>query len=106
MARQARARAIGAGEVCAGARAGRDRLPRLRLGREGRRDGGDDPGDLRLPALSAPYDGRALPVAGRPVGDEPARALLSRVRSEEHTSELQSLMSTSYDVFFLKKQNK
>src|SRR3546814_8347967 len=35
------------------------------------------------------------------------RALLPRrrrVRSEEHTSELQSLMSISYAVFFLKKQ--
>src|SRR3546814_10279462 len=28
-----------------------------------------------------------------------------RIRSEEHTSELQSLMSNSYDVFCLKKQN-
>src|SRR3546814_6706504 len=27
-------------------------------------------------------------------------------RSEEHTSELQSLMRTSYDVFCLKKKNK
>src|SRR3546814_9735611 len=27
-------------------------------------------------------------------------------RSEEHTSELQSLMSTSYAVFWLKKKNK
>src|SRR3546814_3985155 len=27
------------------------------------------------------------------------------VRSEEHTSELQSLMRISYDVFFLKKKN-
>src|SRR3546814_2867583 len=29
-----------------------------------------------------------------------------RVRSEEHTSELQSLMRISYDVFCLKKQKK
>src|SRR3546814_10334442 len=28
----------------------------------------------------------------------------NRTRSEEHTSELQSLMSTSYDVFCLKKK--
>src|SRR3546814_4406112 len=28
-----------------------------------------------------------------------------RTRSEEHTSELQSLMRTSYAVFFLKKNN-
>src|SRR3546814_4875902 len=31
--------------------------------------------------------------------------LLSSVRSEEHTSELQSLMRISYAVFCLKKQN-
>src|SRR3546814_1082610 len=33
-------------------------------------------------------------------GDDRDRA----IRSEEHTSGLQSLMRTSYDVFFLKKQ--
>src|SRR3546814_7369164 len=32
--------------------------------------------------------------------------LLSNVRSEEHTSELQSLMRSSYDVFFLKKNKR
>src|SRR3546814_6555642 len=32
------------------------------------------------------------------------RALLNRVRSEEHTSELQSLMRISYAVFCLKKK--
>src|SRR3546814_8964409 len=36
-----------------------------------------------------------------PVGAEPAV-----VRSEEHTSELQSLMRISYAVFCLKKKNK
>src|SRR3546814_2827541 len=34
-----------------------------------------------------------------------ARAGVGLVRSEEHTSELQSLMRTSYAVFCLKKQN-
>src|SRR3546814_3178601 len=33
-------------------------------------------------------------------------AFLSGMRSEEHTSELQSLMRISYAVFCLKKQNK
>src|SRR3546814_7986108 len=33
-------------------------------------------------------------------------ALLPRIRSEEHTSELQSLMRISYAVFCLKKKNK
>src|SRR3546814_5449969 len=32
-------------------------------------------------------------------------ALIDRVRSEEHTSELQSLMRISYAVFCLKKKN-
>src|SRR3546814_3613929 len=44
------------------------------------------------------------------VGQRSARVLLltdinSRVRSEEHTSELQSLMRISYAVFCLKKKN-
>src|SRR3546814_1887460 len=34
------------------------------------------------------------------------RALDAYLRSEEHTSELQSLMRISYDVFCLKKKNK
>src|SRR3546814_9489298 len=34
------------------------------------------------------------------------RLAVKRRRSEEHTSELQSLMRTSYAVFFLKKKNK
>src|SRR3546814_10153781 len=34
-----------------------------------------------------------------------AQALQLNNRSEEHTSELQSLMRTSYDVFSLKKKN-
>src|SRR3546814_7947324 len=35
-----------------------------------------------------------------------AVGVLPRVRSEEHTSELQSLMRISYAVFCLKKKNK
>src|SRR3546814_9530639 len=38
------------------------------------------------------------------LADVPAQ--LRAVRSEEHTSELQSLMRTSYAVFCLKKKNK
>src|SRR3546814_5228140 len=43
-----------------------------------------------------------------PIGDQPARAHINRLpaRSEEHTSELQSLMRISYAVFCLKKKNK
>src|SRR3546814_16344505 len=43
------------------------------------------------------------PHGKRAAGDE---AFLSRGRSEEHTSELQSLMRISYAVFCLKKKNK
>src|SRR3546814_10865061 len=42
-------------------------------------------------------------------GNEPRRRLsgiLARLRSEEHTSELQSLMRISYAVFCLKKKKK
>src|SRR3546814_6571305 len=42
----------------------------------------------------------ALPAVGR---EQRHRA--ARQRSEEHTSELQSLMRTSYAVFCLKKKN-
>src|SRR3546814_7408190 len=38
------------------------------------------------------------------VGDEADRAVLAEGRSEEHTSELQSLMRISYAVFCLKKK--
>src|SRR3546814_4414460 len=47
-------------------------------------------------------------AAGRPLWRRPAALppdLSRRCRSEEHTSELQSLMRTSYAVFCLKKQN-
>src|SRR3546814_9554444 len=39
------------------------------------------------------------------VGDQHVPPLLLVQRSEEHTSELQSLMRTSYAVFCLKKKN-
>src|SRR3546814_2518162 len=40
------------------------------------------------------------------VGHRPGRDGLPALRSEEHTSELQSLMRISYAVFCLKKKNK
>src|SRR3546814_7730067 len=47
----------------------------------------------------------AINLAGRDLG--PRRDALQPVgRSEEHTSELQSLMRSSYAVFCLKKKNK
>src|SRR3546814_6022584 len=41
---------------------------------------------------------------GMYVTEEASKKLLSNERSEEHTSELQSLMSIQYAVFCLKKQ--
>src|SRR3546814_9887611 len=74
------------GERREGQPAGVGRSPRLRAGR---RHAG------HLEARSArPLDPRADRVGGRPV------------RSEEHTSELQSLMRISYAVFCLKKKKK
>src|SRR3546814_2918644 len=43
--------------------------------------------------------------AVKPIVDA-AEVPMITFRSEEHTSELQSLMRISYDVFFLKKKNK
>src|SRR3546814_10087416 len=45
-------------------------------------------------------------VRGIPASREQAGAFVVVDRSEEHTSELQSLMRISYAVFCLKKQNK
>src|SRR3546814_7827926 len=51
------------------------------------------------PRLSPPARRRVVPAAGPPPRDTPTR-------SEEHTSELQSLMRISYAVFCLKKKKK
>src|SRR3546814_5924087 len=50
---------------------------------------------------SGQLDVRLVPVAGGEAGAERCRA---EQRSEEHTSELQSLMRISYAVFCLKKK--
>src|SRR3546814_9457179 len=50
---------------------------------------------------------RRLWAASKPVADSPVAAYLASrqiIRSEEHTSELQSLMRISYAVFCLKKK--
>src|SRR3546814_6320385 len=59
------------------------------------RDGGE--GDASLLEEHA----AATPVISAPA---PATSTLRRLRSEEHTSELQSLMRISYAVFCLKKK--
>src|SRR3546814_3218733 len=64
---------------------------------------------FRLVGGHAPYrrSGGGGTSACRPVHDVQQRpgGRLSYVRSEEHTSELQSLMRISYAVFCLKKKN-
>src|SRR3546814_3564997 len=50
--------------------------------------------------------GRCIPLQGGIRGDDRASvSTVPRRRSEEHTSELQSLMRISYAVFCLKKKN-
>src|SRR3546814_7514664 len=61
----------------------------------------------RPPHTAADTAGCARKRAASRIGGAPNRRLYSRLnRSEEHTSELQSLMRISYAVFCLKKQNK
>src|SRR3546814_9876881 len=56
--------------------------------------------------LEKPHIGNwAVPFMKRTIGWPSTSDLVrSRTRSEEHTSELQSLMRISYDVFCLKKK--
>src|SRR3546814_7091709 len=62
------------------------------------------PGDLGGPIVSAQQRGENVPVP--PVGAQPSQPdPRAQPRSEEHTSELQSLMRNSYAVFCLKKKN-
>src|SRR3546814_1416922 len=73
-----------------------------------------EPQALHRPRAAAHRQVRAVvggPAFGRAVREVPAPdadaalALLVPHRSEEHTSELQSLMRNSYAVFCLKKKN-
>src|SRR3546814_2147502 len=66
-----------------------------------------DPGDRRARRDPRHHDVPAVPP--EPAGDRPGAAAGVQdhaVRSEEHTSELQSLMRISYAVFCLKKKKK
>src|SRR3546814_4694143 len=49
-------------------------------------------------------DGLRIVKEGQPLGVTDGMTIWQRSRSEEHTSELQSLMRTSYAVFCLKKK--
>src|SRR3546814_5239517 len=85
-------------------------------GHHGTAPGGTDPrGHERVAgAPGARADGDPVPVERRPVGGGREAAAhhagtaggegRGRTRSEEHTSELQSLMRISYAVFCLKKK--
>src|SRR3546814_6620041 len=76
-----------------------------------------DPGFWHYPSQALPvFDGDGIAgrlIAGRLAGveslvkvDSPQFYVHWQLRSEEHTSELQSLMRISYAVFCLKKKNK
>src|SRR3546814_4786828 len=67
------------------------------------RDAVDPAGDRRQAAHSRRLGQPGVQLVGAAVGAHRA-ALGAPVRSEEHTSELQSLMRISYAVFCLKKK--
>src|SRR3546814_11231406 len=66
-------------------------------------------GDRRLPAFGAAmrfaHIGDDQRVGAQRLGHRDRAAEIAGERSEEHTSELQSLMRISYAVFCLKKKN-
>src|SRR3546814_1516485 len=72
-----------------------DRQGRLRLNHFGHLD------DMRLGAAITTLIAEG---AGQPLPASDAEGPVCRVRSEEHTSELQSLMRISYAVFCLKNK--
>src|SRR3546814_4878417 len=63
-----------------------------------------DPERMRAVLMTLFRAVRTLAIAIRPVAPAAADKLLDQMRSEEHTSELQSLMRISYAVFCLKKK--
>src|SRR3546814_668876 len=64
------------------------------------------PRDLRVAAALAQQPQHRALALGQPVQRQRRRrAICTSQRSEEHTSELQSLMRISYAVFCLKKKN-
>src|SRR3546814_5936028 len=65
---------------------------------------GTRPGKARDPQLESRIATR-LDCQRRESGRASTRCGISSLRSEEHTSELQSLMRISYAVFCLKKKN-
>src|SRR3546814_5266246 len=92
----------------AGGRAFRPRLARAarRAARTGRRaqDAARRHAEARAGTLRQPARLESARQAPAALAVPPGRALPGRLRSEEHTSELQSLMRISYAFFCLKKK--
>src|SRR3546814_5700847 len=65
-----------------------------------------DVGVAGIPLRHATYSGTDLEQGRVKRQSASLAAVLAAIRSEEHTSELQSLMRISYAVFCLKKKNK
>src|SRR3546814_1808846 len=68
------------------------------------RGAGDDRSDAAAAGVSGDRRRPGWVAGGRPCGRPPHRRRPGAARSEEHTSELQSLMRISYAVFCLKKK--
>src|SRR3546814_10521841 len=65
------------------------------------------PGETRVQRVAMPLQSTEGPTTKRPLpGSGAGPAGGSAHRSEEHTSELQSLMRSSYAVFCLQKKNR
>src|SRR3546814_1987616 len=79
-------------------------LPAIIVGREPRAD--DRIAEFGLRQIPHLFAAEALVGAQRQLDRVGKAEILVDTRSEEHTSELQSLMRISYAVFCLKKKNK
>src|SRR3546814_9724411 len=64
------------------------------------------PRQARAPSIRSSKSRSGVSATAKPAATPSASASTSRGRSEEHTSELQSLMRISYAVFCLKKKKK
>src|SRR3546814_5138468 len=89
---------------------GKELFDRGGIKRGGGKDAGGGGGPLRL-GDAKPFMPRerigGIELQPAPADGEPVRAVVAApLRSEEHTSELQSLMRISYAVFCLKKKTK
>src|SRR3546814_2925990 len=67
-------------------------------------DEGGDILDLTTIAIAIEGDGDERDARRSEAGEQPCLVFGNELRSEEHTSELQSLMRISYAVFCLKKK--